>query len=269
MQLLKPQTFGEFRHLAEDFLLANEAEHGLMYGIASSPAPPDGYCALVLVGGRVIAAAIRTIAKMVISREDALGAMALIAADAIHDPGMRGILGPPASVRNFAGGSKREWTPGRGTTIYLCDRVVRPEGVPGERHVAMPADRALLADWILAFNAEALAEALAPEIAESAADRYIVNGAMHLWLVDQTPVACAAAVGPTPHAIRVGPVYTPPHNRRRGYGSALVADLAQDQLDRGKAFTYLYADRDNEIANSIYQKIGYRAVAQCDEMWLV
>jgi hypothetical protein len=92
---------------------------------------------------------------------------------------------------------------------------------------------------------------------------------MHLWLVEQTPVACAAAVGPSPNAIRIGPVYTPPENRRRGYASALVADLSQAQLDRGKAFTYLYADRDNETSNSIYQKIGYRVVAECDEMWLV
>ena len=132
----------------------------------------------------------------------------------------------------------------------------------------MAADRPILAEWIEAFHAEALSGGSRVE-AEAAADRYIASGAMHLWLVGQTPVACAAAVGPSPHAIRIGPVYTPPANRRRGYASALVADLSQDQLDRGKAFTYLYADRANEISNSIYQKIGYRIVADCDEMWLV
>ncbi len=268
MQLLKPGTFGEFRHLCESFLLANEAEHGLIYGIASLPAPPNGYCALVSVDDRVVAAVIRTIEKMVVSRQDAPGAMALIAADAIHDPGLRGILGPLPSLDSFVRGTKREWSAGRGTTIYLCDRVVRPAGVEGRRHIAMPADRALLAGWIAAFNGEALAQTVTSEMAESAADRYIASGTMHLWLVDHTPVACAAAVGPTPNGIRIGPVYTPPENRRRGFGSALVADLTQDQMDRGKAFTYLYADRDNETSNSIYQKIGYRIVAECDELWL-
>jgi len=34
-------------------------------------------------------------------------------------------------------------------------------------------------------------------------------------------------------------VYTPTEYRRHGYESALVADLSQDQLDRGKMFTYL------------------------------
>jgi GNAT superfamily N-acetyltransferase len=266
-QLLKPTTFGEFRHLAEEFLLAHEAEHGLIYGIASTTAPPDGYCAVVVDGGKVVAAVIRNISKMVVSREESPGAMALIAADAIHDPGLHGILGPLAAIESFARGSKREWTRGRGTTIYLCDQVVRPAGVPGQRHIAMPADRSLLARWILAFHAEAIGGG-SPEEAEAAADRYIAHGTMHLWLVNQTPVACAAAIGPSPHAIRIGPVYTPPENRRHGYGSALVADLSQDQLDRGKAFTYLYADRENETSNSIYRNVGYRVVATCDEMWL-
>jgi predicted GNAT family acetyltransferase len=269
MQLVKPSTFGEFRHLAEAFLLANEAEHGLIYGIANSPAPPDSYCALVVADERVVAATIRTIAKAVVSREDSPGAMALIAADAVHDPGFRGILGPPESVESFVRGSNRNWTHGRGTTIYVCDSVVRPLQTSGQRHVAMAADGALLSNWIEAFNAEALSTAVTAEMARSAADRYIASGTMHLWLVDQTPVACAAVVGPTPRAIRIGPVYTPPQYRRHGYASALVADLAQDQLDRGKAFTYLYADRDNQTSNSIYQKIGYRIVAQCDERWLV
>ena len=260
MQLLKPSTFGEFRHLAEAFLLAHEAEHGLIYGIASTTAPPDGYCAIVIDGGNVVAAVIRNISKMVVSREDAPGAMALIAADAIHDPALHGILGPLASLESFVRGSNREWARGRGTTIYLCDRVLRPAGVHGQRHVAMAGDGSLLAQWIEAFHAEAIGGGSREE-AEAAADRYIANGTMHLWLVDQTPVACAAAIGPSPHAIRIGPVYTPPQNRRQRYGSALVADLAQDQLDRGKAFTYLYADRENAISNSIYQNIGYRVVA--------
>jgi len=267
MQLVKPQTFGEFRHLAEEFLLTHEAEHGLIYGIANGPAPADSYCAAVVDGGIVIAAAIRTIAKMVVSREAVPGAMEILAADAIHDPGLHGILGPLTALESFARGSKRDWTRGRGTTIYRCDTVTRPRQTVGQRHGAMSADRALLAEWIEAFYAEALSE-VSREEAEGAADRYIANGTMYLWIVDQTPVACAATVGPTPHAIRIGPVYTPPGHRRQGYASALVADLSQDQLDRGKTFTYLYADRDNETSNSIYQKIGYRPVAECDEMWL-
>jgi predicted GNAT family acetyltransferase len=35
----------------------------------------------------------------------------------------------------------------------------------------------------------------------------------------------------------------------------LVADLTRDQLDRGRPFVYLYADRTNPTSNSIYQKI--------------
>jgi hypothetical protein len=41
------------------------------------------------------------------------------------------------------------------------------------------------------------------------------------------PVSLAGFTGPTPNGIRIGPVYTPPAHRRRGYASALVAALSQ------------------------------------------
>jgi predicted GNAT family acetyltransferase len=92
---------------------------------------------------------------------------------------------------------------------------------------------------------------------------------MHFWIVEGEPVACAAALAPTPRGIRIGGVYTPPENRGRGYASALVADLTQLLLDRGRALVYLYADRANPTSNSIYQKLGYRRIADADDLWLV
>ena len=269
MELIKPPTLGEFRRLIEPFVVAHEAEHGLIYGIAGTSAPPaDAYCAAVVEGDVVVAAAVRTIAKMALSREDAPGAVALIARDAIHDPGLHGLLGPAESLRAFADADGRQWHDGRGSTIYDCRSVVEPPPGVGIRRVAGRADRALVARWVDAFMDEAFPDGTAHTDGEAAADRYIANGTMHLWTVDDAPVACAAALGPTPNAIRIGGVYTPPENRCRGYASALVADLTRDQLDRGRAFVYLYADRTNPTSNSIYQKIGYRRVADSDELWL-
>src|SRR4051812_28680202 len=100
MELFKPPTFGEFRRLIEPIVVEHEAEHGLIYGISGISAPPaDAYCAVVLDGNGVVAAGVRTVAKMVVSREGALGAVALLADDALRDPGFRGALGPPESVR--------------------------------------------------------------------------------------------------------------------------------------------------------------------------
>jgi predicted GNAT family acetyltransferase len=75
----------------------------------------------------------------------------------------------------------------------------------------------------------------------------------------------AGASGPTRHGIRVGAVYTPPAMRRRGYASALVAALSQEQLDAGKKFCFLYTDLANPTSNKIYQDIGYEPVCDVDE----
>jgi len=269
MELIKPPTLSEFRRLIQPFVVAHEAEHGLIYGIAGTSAPPaEAYCAAVVEEDVVVAAAVRTLAKMALSREGAPGAIAVIARDAVRDPGLHGLLGPAGSLRAFANASGRRWQDGRGSTIYDCRSVVEPPPGIGSRRVAASADRALVARWVEAFLDEAFPDGRPHTDGEAAADRYIANGTMHLWIVGDAPVACAAALGPTPNAIRIGGVYTPPENRRHGYASALVADLTRDQLDRGRAFVYLYADRTNPTSNSIYQKIGYRRVAESDELWL-
>src|SRR6478735_1448343 len=64
--------------------------------------------------------------------------------------------------------------------------------------------------------------------------------------------------GSTPNGGRIGPIYTPPELRRRGYASALTAELTQMLLDRGRRFCFLFTDLANPTSNSIYQQIGYR-----------
>lgn len=58
---------------------------------------------------------------------------------------------------------------------------------------------------------------------------------------------------------RVGPVYTPPDRRGRGFGSSATAAATRDILDR-PAIPVLYADLANPTSNRIYQRLGYRAV---------
>jgi GNAT superfamily N-acetyltransferase len=48
-----------------------------------------------------------------------------------------------------------------------------------------------------------------------------------------------------PDAARIAPVYTPPQARGRGYATALVADLSQALLDRGRQGLFLITDLAN------------------------
>lgn len=55
---------------------------------------------------------------------------------------------------------------------------------------------------------------------------------------------------------RIGPVYTPPEHRGRGYAAWVVALLTQQILDAG-ARPCLYTDQANPISNKVYERIGY------------
>ena len=76
-------------------------------------------------------------------------------------------------------------------------------------------------------------------------------------------MAMAGFGGPTPTGIRIGPVYTPPESRRRGYGTACTAALSRMlMLERGHRNCFLYTDLANPTSNGIYVAIGYQPV--CD-----
>ena len=80
-----------------------------------------------------------------------------------------------------------------------------------------------------------------------------------LWEHDGRVVSLAGHAGETPNGARVGPVYTPPELRGRGYASALTAALTEQLLERLR-FCFLFTDLANPTSNSIYQRIGYRPV---------
>lgn len=63
---------------------------------------------------------------------------------------------------------------------------------------------------------------------------------------------------PVAGVVRLGPVFTPLQARRRGYASALVADVSRRALAAGATRCMLYTDLGNVTSNNIYQAVGYR-----------
>jgi predicted GNAT family acetyltransferase len=264
----RPAAIPDFYKEVRGFLLEHEAEHGLMLSVAYAAlaAPADAYWALVRTPDKqVVAAALRTIPKMMLSREGVPGAIAALAEDA-RQASFESIIGPRASLEAFASAFGGSWRATHQHVLYECRSVQQSPPAPGLPRVATIADRDTVADWIQAFSAEAIGDSATREAAESLADRHIRERSMRLWCVDKVPVACTAAVGRTPRGIRLTSVYTPPAHRRHGYASALVASLTRELLGGGREFVFLYADRTNPTANAIYQRIGYRQIAEAGEL---
>jgi uncharacterized protein len=252
-------------------LLTDEARHNLILGLAATlrdhPAVyPEYRLWLVQDGRQVVGAALRTPPFNVVvaqpESDSVLGALA----EAIDDelPGVVGAL-PEAETFAAAWTAKTASTPRRrmSTRIFALERVRPVSGVAGVMRAAVEKDRPLLVDWLQAFGDEALPEGEARGEAESLVDHRLgaEDAGLVLW-EDGGPVSLAGYGGSTPNGIRVGPVYTPPELRGRGYASALVADLSSALLAEGRSFCFLYTDLANPTSNRIYERIGYEAV--CD-----
>jgi predicted GNAT family acetyltransferase len=144
--------------------------------------------------------------------------------------------------------------------------VPHPDG--GTRTVERE-DRDLALGWIEAFSVEALRhQPLDRDRLRHTVDARLgrEDAGLWLWEVDGTPVSLAGFSGPTTTGIRVGPVYTPPEHRGRGYATALVADLSRELLGRGYRACFLFTDLLNPTSNAIYERIGYRRVADAYEV---
>jgi predicted GNAT family acetyltransferase len=271
-------TAPAFLETAGPFLAEREAEHNLLFGICANlvadpgfPAAPP-YLGAVVDGDRIVAAGIMTPPwNIVLSCVDNPEALTALAAD-LDDAGVAvpGTTSAVDSAREFA----RIWCAAHDLTsrlvmaerIYRLERVIPPPGIAGNARIATEADRDLLIAWVDAFIAEALGPR-SPEEASVLVDRSFRTGSRtwYLW-EDGRPVSVAAAGGPTPNGIRIGPVYTPPELRRHGYASAVTAHASQTELDKGRRFIFLFTNLANETANKIYRQIGYETVIDVDQI---
>ena len=105
------------------------------------------------------------------------------------------------------------------------------------------------------------------EIGESANDAELrVDKGMaagRLWFWDRGGEAVSMAVSREPllGVVRISGVYTPPEKRKHGYAAACVHALSKRLSDAGNR-CILYTDLGNPTSNSIYRRLGYRAVAE-------
>jgi predicted GNAT family acetyltransferase len=259
-----------FLDAAEPRLLADEARHNLMLGLAGTirdhpSVYPEYRLWLVRDGDELVGAALRTPPFNLVVAQPESDSVLDELADAIDEelPGVVGAL-PEAETFAAAWSAKTGSTPRRqlSTRIFALERVRPVSGVAGAMRTAVDEDRPLLVDWMRAFGEEALPEEARHEV-ESMVDHRLgaENAGLVLW-EDGGRVSLAGYGGSTPNGIRVGPVYTPPELRGRGYASALVAELSTMLLAEGRSFCFLYTDLANPTSNRIYERIGYERV--CD-----
>jgi RimJ/RimL family protein N-acetyltransferase len=264
-------TADEYLAGAGGYLRATPVEHTVELGAAQTlrvRGPHAFGSAAPLFGwwrspaGDIAAAALHTPPYPLLFSGPPEAARALAAELAARGRDLRGVNGPQDAVATFAA-AWREHT-GATSSVHRRSRLFRLAGLtapapqpPGLARLPGPADMDLLARWFADSAAEM--NDLAGDPRRDLEDR-IGYGGLMIWELGGTPVAMAGRSRPASGVVRVGPVYTPPGQRRRGFGGAATVAVTRAALDEGAAEVVLFTDLANPTSNALYIRLGYQPV---------
>lgn len=138
----------------------------------------------------------------------------------------------------------------------LPQRAAVPFDVPGSHRHARPEELPLADRWAQDFS-DAIEHT--HRKAGSLHD-HIASGRVGFWVdAEDRPVSMAYASPANGGVTRISGVWTPPELRGRGYASAVVAAVSNEQMDLGH-LCMLFTDLANPTSNKIYQAMGYRRI---------
>jgi predicted GNAT family acetyltransferase len=211
--------------------------------------------------GSVHAVLLRTPPHPLLSTELESGeAEPLLEAWLREDPRPPGVSAPAATARALC--AAWEGATGGAASLRMGQHMhvlARVDGPPrpaaGTLRAAGEQDRGLLVEWELEFIGEAGVTGAAE--AERTIAARLAAGSQFLW-EDGGPVSTVANSPIVGGTARIGPVYTPPEQRRRGYASSAVAELARHLLERGAQRCMLFTDQANPTSQRIYASVGFR-----------
>jgi RimJ/RimL family protein N-acetyltransferase len=198
------------------------------------------------------------------------GAEPLIAQWLQVDPEVSGVSGLPETTRAIAaawrrrtgGTSRRTFSEAMHVLEHVLDP---PRPAAGALRLPEPAERDLMVTWMKDFVEEARLVGAAQ--AEQMTDAWLRRRGLLLW-DDGQPVSMVGVNRAVAGVVRLGPVYTPPALRRRGYAGTAVAAASRRALAAGATRCMLFTDLANPTSNKIYAEVGYRRCGDWEEIAL-
>lgn len=274
MEVVAHSDVGEFARLARPLLDADPVRHTIALTALDAVGRGAFEPAVLLtvhVDGGLTGVVLRVVGwPLMLSALPAGQAAAVDAAVDAADPGVTAANGPVPEIEAFA--AARTARTGASVHVAMRERLFRlgaltpPSEVPGVARPADERDLDLIVEWDIAFVAEAVSALRPPSDPRPHLRDALAQGGPTLWEVDGRPVAYAVARPPVAGMSRIGPVYTPPAHRRRGYGAAVTAAAARWALDRGVRHVALFTDLANPTTNRLYPRLGFEPVLDALEV---
>jgi GNAT superfamily N-acetyltransferase len=153
------------------------------------------------------------------------------------------------------------------TRLHLLHRLAPPAPAPGALVTGTEDDVELATAWYGAFMADADEQAGRPRGASAhelpdreSMLRRLRQGRIWFWVDDAGERVHLTGANPPAFGVsRIGPVYTPPEHRGRGFASNAVAEVSRRIVADG-AQACLFTDQANPVSNRLYAALGYRPV---------
>jgi ribosomal protein S18 acetylase RimI-like enzyme len=250
---------------AEEFLSSEPVLHNLILSILHSrvaQGDPGRYW-IAVYGEKTVGVAVQSPLDYPATLTPMESRAVLAMVNAIAEAGVTllGVNGDAATAASFAGqwGERRKSAaiPFQGMRLYELLELGEVPRTEGQLRPAGPSDRSLMIQWSRAFQNEIGESANDTELR---VDRGLAAGQLWVWENGET-TSMAVSREPIQGVVRLSGVYTPPEKRKCGYAAACVHALSK-HLRAGGYRCILYTDLGNPTSNSIYRRIGYRAVAE-------
>ena len=280
MRVFRLTSADEFLRQSEPLRARDPFRTNLMGSVATSVATGNStyleyfWWVVEDESGEVIGMAMRTAPHGLVLSPMAAEAAAAIAREvSVYDDNLPDVAGPTSVVAAFVdeykrtnsvGSHRQSQLEGKQLLYALRDLVTLP--VSGTMVQADLEDFHFLLNWYEEFGRDALLHMPNPAGSVQSA---LGRNSLRFWVVDGQRVSMAgyAPLVETPSGTvgRIGPVYTPAEQRRKGYAGALTAALSRELLDL-EAKVMLYTDAANPTSNGVYQRIGFERIDENEKM---
>jgi predicted GNAT family acetyltransferase len=248
------------------FLSSEPVHHNLILSILHTRAAegdPGRYW-MAVQGDDIVGVALQSPLTFAATLTPMEPTVATTIADAIAEASVAlpGVNGEAATAATFAGRwserTKSAAIPFQGNRLYELLETGEVPKVEGRLRQASPQERSWMILWSHAFENE-IGES--DDDTELRVDKCLTAG--QLWVWDLSGEALSMAIGrePVPDVARVCGVYTPSEKRKHVTRRRAFMPLSKKLRDAGLRCA-LYTDLGNPTSNSIYRRIGYRAVAE-------
>ncbi len=186
------------------------------------------------------------------------------------DPDLPSVSAVPDTAREIAAAWARRTggTPRRtfSEAMHVLDEVRDPpQPARGTLRLPWPEERDPLVSWMQEFVVET--GLIGAAQAEGMVNARLRQEGLLIW-DDEQPVSLVGVSPAVARVVRLGPVYTPPQFRRRGYAGSAVAAASRRALAGGAARCMLFTDLANPTSNKIYAEVGYLRCGDWEEIAL-